>query len=74
MMPSITCPFERVFSAGTAFFFLIAASEYLMILFLSSGLKLSIASDVQPCMSEGRLKMSGSVKVRLRRLSPGGYS
>lgn len=71
MMPNITCPSERVSAAGTAFLLLIAASECAMILFLTSGSRLSIASEVQPWNSLGRLSWSGSVNLRFRRLRPG---
>ena len=70
-MPNITCPSERVFAAGTTFLLLTAASEFAMMLFLISGSRLSIASEVQPWSSLGRLNSSGSVNLRLRRASPG---
>lgn len=71
MMPNITCPSERVFAAGTAFLLMTAASECAMILFLISGFRLSIASEVQPWSPLGRLTSSGSVNLRLRRASLG---
>jgi len=74
MIFNITWPSDLVVSTGTGFLLLIAAFECLMILLLSLGSILSMASEVQPWRSFGRTRFSGSVKRRLRRLSPGAKS